>query len=258
MNILLLSREDETEDKKYKVTDPVRINHIKNVLKKNPSDSIKAGFLNESLGKFKLIHIDQQYILGRYTKLLVPKRRSPSLSLFSAVQRPPTVEKILHLAGTWGIETIKFHTTNLSRNEYLTSPVWKSENLREALRLGMEQGWNVFEPSVSLGFSRPRGNEKTLYTGQFQEELREFSGSLFYLDRKGKRLDFLLSSEKNISNAGFLLGPEPGWSAKEMKRFRELGASPLNVSSAILRSEQALAFLLAQWEFVLKSKGIRK
>ncbi|EQA43340.1 RNA methyltransferase, RsmE family [Leptospira broomii serovar Hurstbridge str. 5399] len=258
MNILLLSREDETEDKKFKVTDPIRINHIRNILKKKPSDSIKAGILNDSLGKFKIIYIDTKYILGNYVKIVVPKRRTPSLSLFSAVQRPPTVEKILHLAGTWGIESIKFHTTDLSRDEYLTSPIWKSENLRAELRIGMEQGWNVFEPSISLGFSIPIANERTRSKAKFSDVLPDFSGSLFYLDRKGGMFDSLLSARMSILNVGFLLGPEPGWSAKEMKRFREIGASPLNVSSAILRSEHALAFLLAQWELVLKSKGIGK
>ncbi|EQA37140.1 RNA methyltransferase, RsmE family [Leptospira inadai serovar Lyme str. 10] len=258
MNILLLSRENETEDKKYKISDPIRINHISNILNKNPSDSIKAGILNESLGKFKIVHLDPRCILGKYVKIIVPKRRTPSLSLFSAVQRPPTVEKILHLAGTWGIESIEFYATDLSRNEYLTSPIWKSENFRVELRLGMEQGWNVFEPSVSLGFSIPSAKERIVSKAKFYDVLPDFSGSLFYLDRKGDTLESLLSTRTNIPDAGFLLGPEPGWSKKERKRFRELGASPIKVSSAILRSENALAFLLAQWELILKSKGIGK
>lgn len=258
MNLLLLTPEERIRDSEYSVRDRQRVDHILNVLKKREGDSVRAGILNESLGSFRITAVREREIEGRYRRILFASPRSPKLALFSALQRPPTVEKILQLAGTWGISEIGFFNSELSRKEYLTSPVWRTENLRTELRLGMEQGRCVFEPRIRLFFSPPQSGKKPVLKNDWKAELSSFPGRLFYLDRKGESLAALTEFENENAACGFLLGPEPGWSPGEKEEFREIGALPVRLSRSVLRSEQALAFLLAQQEEILERKRIRK
>ncbi|TGK13900.1 RsmE family RNA methyltransferase [Leptospira fletcheri] len=258
MNLLLLTPEELIRDSEYSVRDRQRVDHILNILKKREGESVRAGILNESLGSFRITAVREREIKGSYRRILFATPRAPKLVLFSALQRPPTVEKILQLAGTWGISEIGFFNSELSRKEYLTSPVWRAENLSTELRLGMEQGRNVFEPRMRLFFSRPQDGKKPVLTDDWKAELSSFPGKLFYLDRKGESLASLTEFENENTTRAFLLGPEPGWSRKEKEGFRKVGALPIRLSRSVLRSEQALAFLLSQQEEILERKGIRK
>ncbi|TGK02253.1 RsmE family RNA methyltransferase [Leptospira selangorensis] len=245
MNYLILDPSQKTNSGEFKIINPDRIIHILKVLQKKEGNKIKAGLLNESLGFFKIINISSREILGSYTPIIKPKRRSPGIHLIVSVQRPPTVEKILELAGVWGVQSLEFRLATLSRTEYLTSPVWKEENIKEKLILGMEQGGNVFLPKLELGFVPP--GQKTSFEKKGSiSEIVSSSRKFFYLDKKGKFIqESLPLEEKEYS---ILVGPEPGWTKKELEVFRKSNISGVRLSSSVLRSEQAVSFFLSQWE----------
>lgn len=246
MNYLLLDPSQKTDSGKFKIFNKDRIAHILKILQKKEGDKIKAGLLNTSLGIFKILKISLDEILGSYTPILQPKRRSPAIHLIVSVQRPPTVEKILELAGVWGVHSLEFRLAKLSRTEYLTSPVWKEENIREKLILGMEQGGNVFIPKLELGFVPPGRKTSFEKKESISEIITSSSRKFFYLDKKGKSIqEFLPMKEKEYS---ILVGPEPGWTKVELEIFRKLNIAGVRLSSSVLRSEQALSFFLSQWE----------
>ncbi|PJZ26235.1 16S rRNA methyltransferase [Leptospira hartskeerlii] len=246
MNYLILDPSQKTNSGEFKISNKDRITHILKVLQKKESDKIKAGLINESLGIFKILKISPEEISGSYTSIIRPKRRSPVINLIVSVQRPPTIEKILELVGVWGTYSIEFRLSTLSRTEYLTSPVWKEENMKEKLILGMEQGGNVFLPRVELGFVPP-GKKTSFEKKQSVSEIVDPSSrKFFYLDKKGKSIQEILPlGEKEYS---ILVGPEPGWTKAELETFRKSNIPGIRLSSSVLRSEQAVSFFLSQWE----------
>ncbi|EIE01531.1 RsmE family RNA methyltransferase [Leptospira licerasiae] len=245
MNYLILDPSQKIHSGEFKISNQGRINHILKVLQKREGDRIKAGLLDTSLGIFKIRKLSPDGILGSYTEILKPKRRSPSIHLILSVQRPPTVEKILELAGVWGVQSLEFRLASLSRTEYLTSPIWKEENIREKLILGMEQGGNVFFPKWELGFVPPGKKSSFQKKGSISEIINS-SRKFFYLDKKGRSIqEFLPLDEKEYC---ILVGPEPGWTKAELEIFRKSNIPGVRLSSSVLRSEQAVSFFLSQWE----------
>lgn len=245
MNYLILDPSQKTNSGEFKISNKERISHILNILQKKEGDKIKAGLLNESLGIFKILKVSLEEILGTYAPIIKPKRRSPGINLIVSVQRPPTIEKILELASVWGVQSLEFRLATLSRKEYLTSPVWKEENIKEKLILGMEQGGNVFLPRVELGFIPP-GKKTSFEKKESISEIVSSSRKFFYLDKKGKSIQEhhpLADKEYSI-----LVGPEPGWTKAELEIFRKYNIPGIKLSSSVLRSEQAVSFFLSQWE----------
>ncbi|PJZ78918.1 RsmE family RNA methyltransferase [Leptospira neocaledonica] len=246
MNYLILDPSQKADSGEFKILNKDRINHILKILQKKKGDKIKAGLLNTSLGIFKILQVSSEEIFGSYIPILQPKRRSPAIHLIVSVQRPPTVEKILELAGVWGIHSLEFRLATLSRTEYLTSPVWKEENRREKLILGMEQGGNIFLPDIELGFIPPGKKTSFEKKQSISEIVTSSSRNFFYLDKKGKSIQkFNRMSEKEYS---ILVGPEPGWTKAELEIFRKSNIPGIRLSSSVLRSEQAVSFFLSQWE----------
>ncbi|MEI1278310.1 RsmE family RNA methyltransferase [Leptospira venezuelensis] len=246
MNYLVLDLSQKTNSGEFKIFNKDRASHIRNILQKKEGDRIKAGLLNESLGIFKILKISSEEILGSYKQIIKPKRRSPGINLIVSVQRPPTVEKILELAGVWGVQSLEFRLATLSRTEYLTSPVWKEENIKEKLILGMEQGGNVFFPKIELGFVPPGKNKSFEKKESISEIVTSSSRKSFYLDKNGRTIqEFLPLQEKEYS---ILVGPEPGWTKTELETFKKSNIQGIRLSSSVLRSEQAVSFFLSQWE----------
>ncbi|MFB5651690.1 RsmE family RNA methyltransferase [Leptospira wolffii] len=249
MNILLLGPEDRISSGEYRVSRKIALDHIFGILKKKEGDSLKAGFENESLGLFRILQSGPNELVGKYIPIIRTLKRTRGLKMLLAVQRPPTVEKILHLAGVWGLDSLEFLVADLSRREYLTSPVWRESLIREQIRLGMEQGANVHRPEIRILFSPPEKG-KSSSGSSFQERILELPSSSFYLDPKGESLfsEKISHTIKSEPLKTVLLGPEAGWSPKEIELLKSSGMRGIRLSRAILRSEQAFAFFLSQWE----------
>ncbi len=258
MNFLILDPEDIISSVKFKIRRPVTVEHIQNVLNKKEGDSVKAAVSNQALGLFRIQSIDndRNEIIGKFVPILVPKRRIPEIHLLIAVQRPPTVEKILQLAGTWGVASMEFLLADLSRKEYLTSPVWRKESLDKNLLLGMEQGGNIYKPEIKLGFTLPGKNLGFTKKENFKDRVGISPLPFFYLDKKGKYLSenssFFSPTSKTFT---VLLGPEAGWTKSELLVFQNQGLKAIRLSGSVLRSEQAMAFFLAQLESQISSKN---
>nr|WP_232380733.1 RsmE family RNA methyltransferase [Leptospira ainlahdjerensis] len=233
---------------RFRIVDPIKIKHISEILRKQIGDRLRAGIVDQSFGQFRIEELSLKEIVGTYKPILTPKRRIPEVHLLLAVNRPPTVRKILELAGTWGVCEIQFFLTKNSRRDYLTSPVWKSEEIEKELLEGMEQGKNVFLPKVALDSeNRP----ETVFLEKTKDRKFRF---LFLLDRKGKTISRIFEepynrnleySENRILVA---IGPESGFVKKEIDFWKDSGFESVTVSSRVLRTETAVAFLLSRLE----------
>lgn len=242
-------------------------------MNKREGSRLKAGLIDSSLGRFVIEKIRSDRILGTYKPILAPKPRFPEVHILLAINRPPTVRKILQLAGTWGVASIRFFISKNSRKEYLTSPVWNRSEIESELIEGMEQGKNIFLPKVSCDFeNRP----ETILLEKSKET--DFTFRLI-LDRKGLTLpqiverqnsssaaitantavdsadltlkshsDLRIFEKENPIRILVAIGPESGFVRNEIDFWKRNGFTDLNLSTQVLRTETAVAFLLARLE----------
>lgn len=254
MNLLVCKEEWRiSNSNRFYIDDRQRIEHICKILNKPEGSRLKAGLIDHSLGKWIIDTISPDRIEGTYKPILKPKPRFPEVHILLAINRPPTVRKILQLAGTWGVASIQFFISKNSRKEYLTSPVWKKDEIESELIEGMEQGKNIFLPKISFDFvNRP----ETILSEKLKQT--EFQFRLI-LDRKGQTLPRIVEDRKTHSNFGIFsienpirilvaIGPESGFVRTEIDFWKRNGFTDLNLSTNVLRTETAVAFLLARLE----------
>ncbi|RHX86553.1 16S rRNA (uracil(1498)-N(3))-methyltransferase [Leptospira stimsonii] len=249
MNLLICKEEWRIgNSNRFRIVDPIKVKHISEILHKRVGDRLKAGIINESLGQLLIEESNSKEILGTYKTILKPKPRFPEVQILLAVNRPPTVRKILELAGTWGIDGIRFFLSKNSRKEYLTSPVWKPEEIEKELIEGMEQGKNIFLPKVELDF------KNSLETILSEMETKQNVHFRFLLDRKGKSISRIIEEyhSKNTEYSHIrmfvAIGPESGFVKKEVDFWKGNHFESVSVSDKILRTETAVAFLLSRLE----------
>ncbi|ALO25437.1 MULTISPECIES: 16S rRNA (uracil(1498)-N(3))-methyltransferase [Leptospira] len=252
MNLLICKEEWRiAKSNRFSIQDPQKIQHICNILNKREGARLKAGLIDASLGKFILEKIESNRIVGIYKPILVPIPRFPEVHILLAINRPPTVRKILQLAGTWGVSSIHFFVSRNSRREYLTSPVWNSTEIESELLEGMEQGKNIFLPKIHFDF---KNRSETILLEKFKKVDFTFR---FVLDRRGATLPQIIEEKKSDSNFGMpsktpqvlvAIGPESGFVRNEIDFWKHFGFKELNLSSRVLRTETAVAFLLSRLE----------
>ncbi len=243
MNRIILEESEYDGDLIYRL-DSRKSNHVLKILKANIGDQFKAGVLNSSLGVATVSKIDQDNRLVsihyRAETNILPKACLFGLRVFSSIQRPQTVKKMIHLCANCGIPELFFFPAEKSEFSYLNSSIWSERNLLDEIILGLEQGGRVVAPKIQV--------LKNKY--KIKEHLT--SGNRFLLDFNSKYLTNLLQDFDFKNTVQIVLGPESGFIDEDILFFQTLGFEKITVSENILRSEVALSFFLAQFE-LLKS-----
>ena len=250
MNRIILEESERIEDSLYCLTER-KSNHILKIIKSNIGDTVKVGLINHSIGNGIVQSIDlvSRNVILFYNSLEgnknIPQSKLGNIRIFSSIQRPQTVKKIIQLSATCGIQELFFFPADKSESSYLNSSLWSKESLLGEIILGLEQGGRIYSPQITVLKNKYR----------IQENL--ISGNRYILDFGGK---YLLDPTFSI-NPGeplqFVIGPESGLTEDDLAFFLKLQFDRISVSENILRSENALAYLLSQIE-LLKSRPTGK
>lgn len=250
MNRIILEESEQIEDSLFSLNSR-KSNHIIKILKSKIGDNLKVGLINKSIGigTIESIDLKSRKVLISYKKEYdeseLPIANLRDVRIFSSIQRPQTVKKIIQLAATSGISELFFFPAEKSEFTYLNSSIWSEENLLEEIILGLEQGGRIQTPKITVLKNKYR----------LKEQLTKYNR--FILDFNGK---YLLNSTLGIdilSPFQIVIGPESGFTEQDLSFFLDLGFEKISVSENILRSENAFAFILAQIE-LLKSSSTGK
>ncbi|NUM42219.1 MAG: RsmE family RNA methyltransferase [Leptospiraceae bacterium] len=151
MNLLILEESEKIYDNYFKLIER-KSSHIIQILKSKPKDTLQAGTLNRDYGLFHIEKIEDNIVYGlfRREEETVQGKTFPCIRLFSSIQRPQTIKKILQLAATLQVEEVFFFIARKSEKSYLNSPIWNSENLNKELILGLEQGKKIHLPKIKI------------------------------------------------------------------------------------------------------------
>ena len=243
MNRIILEESERIGDSLFCLNNR-KSNHILKTLKSQIGDKLKAGLLNQSIGTTIIQSIDYE---NRKVKVIYqeentnyPLTNLTNIRVFSSIQRPQTVKKMIQLSATCGVSELFFFPADKSEFSYLNSSIWSEKSILEEVILGLEQGGRIKQPQVLV--------LKNKY--KIKDHLT--LGDRIVLDFNAKSLlDHKV--EYNIDKPlQIAIGPESGFTEEDLIFFTGLNFEKISVSENILRSELAFAFVLSQLE-LLKS-----
>lgn len=230
--IVVYEKELNTNDSVHLTGD--RHNHIITILKKDLGDTVQV--VIPGSGNY-LFHVrsktDQSTTLEKQS--FIPEVLRPlKIHTFFSLPRPQTAKKILHLAGTYGVDSLYFYATEPKNKEYWTSPVY-TKDATSYLETGLSQTGNSRFPSVI--------QERTLSWKLF---LKLWKGNVLVLDRDGEDFFSGVRDQSELLKTLFVFGPESGWKPDDLLFFRESGFQLLSLGKINLRTEFAYSALLHQ------------
>ncbi len=170
----------------------------------------------------------------------VLKKRNPWVNLIIGLSRPQTCKKVLELGTSMGVKSFEFLDAKLSEKSYAQSKVFQNNAFEKYLLNGLSQSSNLhIMPSLKVEKSLKKesgeeGEQKLILSPFSEKSLNDIS------------LDF----EKPITVA---IGPERGWTGKEVEKFKSHNFLEVKISSSVLRVETATISVLSQLE-LLKNK----
>ena len=215
--------------------------HLRNVLRLGLGDTIRIvdGKGSVCIGEIYKINAEgtEATILSRNFY----ERKTPSLTLFQGLPKNDKMEMILQKTTELGISQI----VPMSTERSLQKP---SENRCER--------WHRVVLSATKQCKRAWLPELC--------EVQEFEGCLntlqkyaliliFWENGKGRHIKAVLREEPEVESIAFLVGPEGGFTKKEVNAAIENGCIPVTIGSNILRTETAAmaGITIAAYEYQL-------
>lgn len=233
MNLLILEAADLTTA----VTATIkgrRADHVLNILKKNIGETVHAGLLNGKTGTATLTAIH-----GGAITLALDLHNDPplpcALGLILALPRPLSFKRLLQAITSFGIKDI-----HVIHSDGVEKSYWQSRDLEPAViheqcLLGLEQARDTLLPTLS--FHR-----------NFDRFIRDELGAI----TTGKQCLIAHpgpypACPSNMQRPTVLvIGPESGFTEKELLAFVTAGFEAVQMGSRILRTETAVSALLGR------------
>ena len=223
MNRILFFQEEI--DKPLSLDDS-RSLHIINILKLSEGDEISAGIVNGPFGKARITEINSGGIHFQFDFKGIPEPLSP-LTLMIGLPRPPTTQRLLKDLTTIGVGRIIFIASDNTEKSYLSGHLWKGDKYRDFLVDGAQQAMTTAVPSV----------EKYYSVHKALSDIPEHSFKIV-LTPSSVNTPETFSPEQGCS-CFLAVGPERGWSEREISMFREKGFIPFCLNNRVLRTETA-------------------
>lgn len=217
---------------------PEEVNQIKNVLRLSSGDCIYVLDNNGNLYTVELSKSRNQTLIGNIIKMQSCKTDSGfSTSLGQVLTKGPKIEFIIQKATELGIRDISFFETERS--------ILKYKNIKEKNRLtrwqkiakeAAEQSCRVKVPNISCCQNLT----------EFCQSQRHAGLKLIFWEKEmKKKLRDYFKSDIDISHLALIIGPEGGFSKKEIDTASRFGFRSVGLGSRILKTETAVISILS-------------
>ncbi len=248
MNIVLFEESELGDCSSEVVVVGRRAEHLLGVVRVSVGDPLRVGIFEGKIGSALVkVVADDHLIVGNFNFTKEPI--SPWVDVILAAPRPRMLNRVLQGLSSMGARRILIVRSEKVEKSFLHSPLLKEEKLNHITELGLEQGGLTIRPEVHI-YDCPR---------------RFFSADLPSLYESSQRkicahpraVAGLSDLEGSFGAAGVdacplvALGPEGGWTEKELELFKKNGFHLVNVGERILRVEVAVPYILAQLQLLL-------
>ena len=235
MNMLLLDKEDFISQELVSVSGR-RFTRLKEFIHIECGKQIKSGVRNESCGSAEVIEIASDHVKLNYRPESAPPP-APPLTLVIALQRPQTFSKVIHSAVTLGIKQIHFIHTFKVEKSYWQSSMLRPEELDLEIRLALEQCGDTIYPEFKY-YQRFKPFAEDILPLLVQESALAVFGH--------PRAEMPLPPPPEQGKILLAVGPEGGFTDYENALLAAAGLLPVTLGCRVLRTEFALAALLAK------------
>lgn len=233
MNLLLLTAEDFVSSGRAEIRGR-RLQHLNKILRASAGQNLVAGMLNGNKGQAVISSINKSVAILDVTLMEEPPPPFPC-TLILALPRPLMVKRILQSVTSLGIKEIHLIQSEKVEKSYWNSSDLAEEVLHDQLILGLEQGVDTQLPKV---FLHP----------QFKTFCHESLSTI-----ASNKKSFLLHPgdyepcPANMTDACVLaLGPEGGFTTKEVDTFLSYHFKPVQLGARVLRVETAVSVALGK------------
>jgi RsmE family RNA methyltransferase len=249
MNLLILTPEDRLEDDRYCISDH-RADHVREVLKLAPGDSLEVGLLNGGMGTAVVEGVATDGVTIKTESLTPPDEPTPVVDLICALPRPQTLKKVLLVSAMMGVRRLHLVRANRVEKSYFQSPLLQPENYEPHLIEGLSQGKLTRMPRVTV-------HER--FRTFFEDRLAGFDTDHIPVpvlrllpDPESDRSLISLYSPQEGPPASVLVavGPEGGWVPFEVELIQRVGFQRFKLGRFVLRVETAVTATLAQLELL--------
>ena len=227
---------------------PEESKQIKNVLRLSAGDRI---LVLDNQGNTYIVEISKSESKTLKGKIIEKKFQKPdsqfSVSLGQALTKGPKTDFIIQKATELGVDNITFIETERSVVKYKN--VMTKDRLtrwKKIAKEAAEQSHRLTIPSISCCRNLEDFCKTTENAG-----LR----LIFWEEEKEKKLRDCLKNDIDIRRLSILVGPEGGFSLKEIELTRDFGFIPVGLGLRILKTETAVVSILSIVQFVKRKLG---
>lgn len=236
MNSLLFLPGEVGENSEFSISDE----RYKEIIDKHDlriGAIIPYSILHGIRGKVEVILLDEEKISFKIVEKYPPILREPT-HLVVAISRPQIMKRIFLNATLLGVESINFVKTDLSEKNYLSSKELQPQQYMEQIYLALQQGCDSIPPRVSICKSVNEALEKNSDGVKLFCHIKEETSLILHTG---------ITPEIPITVA---VGPENGWSTREISTFKDRGFLGISLGPRVLRVDVAISSILAQISLV--------
>jgi RsmE family RNA methyltransferase len=233
MNLILLREKDLIPPNLARVS-ARQERHIRQVVGAEVGQDLRVGLENGKMGLGKVKSMEAENLILEVQWTEDPPAPSP-IRLILAMPRPKALKRIIQDLTTLGVKEIHIIKTWRVEKSYWSSPVLSEENLREQMRLGLEQGRDTVFPTIRV---HP-------YFKPFVEDrlpgISQGSAKLVAHPKTSEPSPYHVKGPITL-----VIGPEGGFIDYEIEKFQEQGFNIVSLGNRIMRVETAIAVLLGR------------
>ena len=213
-----------------------RADHIIDVLHGEVGQKLKTGEIDGPIGTGTILLVDREKRIVEISLEHNEKSLAPWIDLILAPPRPRVMKRLLPQLATMGAGRIILVGANKVEKDFWGATLLKDENMRPLLIEGLMQAGTSTLPHVET--RRNLG----AFIGDELDAM--FLNSQRILAHPGESVSLgRISTNKRILLA---VGPEGGWTDKELDLFEAKGFSRYSLGKRILKTETACIALMAR------------
>ncbi|QMU98875.1 16S rRNA (uracil(1498)-N(3))-methyltransferase [Borrelia sp. A-FGy1] len=225
MNLILLSLK---EFKNGITLNDFRAKHITEILKLKNNEKFKFGIIEEEW-IYSCIYKKDIRIFFKESHKLKKSNKLKKIKVIIGLMRPITAKRIIKDLTSIGVSEIIFFKASLSEKSYSYSKLFKEKEYEKYLIEGAMQGGITYIPKVKI--------LNNLTDALKNKEYGSFKSTKILLEKESN--NNLIDINITTDNVIIMIGPERGFTEKEIKLIKENDFIPYSISSNILRTETA-------------------
>lgn len=234
MNLLLFSSSQMHDGNKVTISDPEKISHITNILKKDTGSTLRSGMINGLMGHATILKLSPD--IAEFEVLLDTEAPLPlPLTLICALPRPKVFRRILFSACCMGVKNFHFIKTWRVDKSYWESPLLSPESITTIFHEALTQCGDTIEPRIEFHrLFRP-------FAEDCLDSISENTLKLVAHPYCDNKFPFAVNTASTL-----IIGPEGGFIPFEIEFLTMKGFVPVSLGTRILTVETAVPALISR------------